>query len=116
VPGSYHYDVINHQLDILDLLYPNENDIPLFTKYSWMKDAKGVILISSVFNRSVKKYGSRGYRYILLEAGHVGQNICLAAAERNLSVRPMGGINEEYFENILSFDISRDRIIYALTF
>jgi SagB-type dehydrogenase family enzyme len=114
--GQYHFDVLGRALSTLpsDALTPA--DISSFTNYEWVHQAKGVILLSAVMNRSVQKYGSRGYRYILLEAGHAGQNICLAAAERKRAVRPIGGITETYFEDKLQLDVTAERIVYAIVF
>ena len=50
----------------------------------FVREANLIFFLSAIFNRSQKKYGPRGYRYILFEAGHVAQNLCLVAAEFNL--------------------------------
>jgi SagB-type dehydrogenase family enzyme len=112
--GNYHYDVRNHMLDVLhttEVIKPSV--ISRYTNSLWATQAHGAVIISAVFERSIDKYGSRGYRYILLEAGHVGQNICLAAAERELATRPMGGVNEDVFEETLQLDREQEQIVYA---
>ena len=40
------------------------------------------------------KYGERGIRFLLLEAGHLMQNLCLLSASLGVSTLPLGG----YFE------------------
>lgn len=114
--GQYHYCAHESALTKLPSRVVTKTDVAAFTPYSWVKDCHGVIIISAVMGRSIRKYGSRGYRYILLEAGHVGQNIALAATERNLSVRPMGGITETFFEDLLELDLSSERVVYAIVF
>jgi len=42
-------------------------------------DAPLMMIITSVPQRATAKYGARGYRMALLEAGHACQNLCLAA-------------------------------------
>jgi len=37
------------------------------------------------------KYGERGYRYVWLEAGHVGQNLYLIATALGLGAVAIGG-------------------------
>ena len=44
-----------------------------------------------MFWRTRFKYGLRGYRFALLEAGHVMQNAVLAAAALALPALPVGG-------------------------
>jgi nitroreductase len=46
---------------------------------SALRDAPLVLVISTVYARSEKKYGARGRRYAQLEAGHVAQNVLLQA-------------------------------------
>lgn len=45
--------------------------------------------------RLERKYGERGGRFLLLEAGHLMQNLCLLSASLGLSTVPLGG----YFES-----------------
>ena len=115
-PGSYHYNVARHQLE--DLYSPKltSQDIKIISPLPWVANIHGVFILSAVFDRTIAKYGSRGYRYILLEAGHVGQNICLAAAESGLSVRPLAAIDECACERILSLDSEKEQIVYAIAF
>jgi nitroreductase len=40
------------------------------------------------------KYGDRGGRFLLLEAGHLMQNLCLLSASLGLSTVPLGGALE----------------------
>jgi SagB-type dehydrogenase family enzyme len=50
-----------------------------------------VVLVSATFTRTMWKYGQRGYRYVWIEAGHVGQNIYLAAPALGLGAVSIGG-------------------------
>ena len=47
------------------------------------------------------KYANRAYRFCLLEAGHVAQNITLAAIEMGLATCEMGGVLDEAIRNEL---------------
>jgi SagB-type dehydrogenase family enzyme len=44
--------------------------------------------------RIAAKYGDRGGRFLLLEAGHLMQNLCLLSASLGLSTVPLGGALE----------------------
>ena len=50
------------------------------------------------------KYGQRGYRFALLEAGHVAQNAALVAAALRLSLLPYGGFYDARLDEILGLD------------
>ena len=43
-----------------------------------------------VFARSMEKYGERGYRFILLDAGHMSQNLYLAPEYLGLGAVALG--------------------------
>lgn len=57
--------------------------------------AAAAIFVVGRLDAPCVKYGERGYRYILLEAGHVGQNICLAASALAVPHVPVGGFDDE---------------------
>jgi SagB-type dehydrogenase family enzyme len=53
-----------------------------------------VVFISADLSRPTKKYGARGYRYALIEAGAAMQSAQLAATELGIPLRPIGGIDD----------------------
>jgi len=66
--GIYHYDSSSNSIE---LLYPIEDD-GLEPYLGYEKKQNGFIfLVSSVYYRSSWKYKNRGYRYCLLDAGHI---------------------------------------------
>lgn len=58
-------------------------------------NAPCIFFICGDIGRHIKKYGNRGYRYTLLEAGHAIQNMTLAATELGLSGVEYGGFCDE---------------------
>ena len=73
-----------------------------------------IFFVSAIFNRMQKKYGPRGYRYILLEAGHLAQNLCLMAAELKLGSLCMGGYYDSRLNNFLGFDGLTEAVVYSV--
>jgi SagB-type dehydrogenase family enzyme len=53
-----------------------------------------VIAISAVAARTTRKYGSRGVRYVHIEAGHAAQNILLMANALGLGGVPVGAFDD----------------------
>lgn len=45
--------------------------------------------------RVERKYGERAYRFLLLEAGHLLQNLCLLSTSLGLATVPLGGYLEQ---------------------
>jgi SagB-type dehydrogenase family enzyme len=60
------------------------------------------IVMAAVYERTTKKYGERGIRYVHMEAGHAAQNICLQATALNLGAVTVGAFYDEKVKLILS--------------
>jgi len=115
--GIYHYGIKDHALEPVILRLFSPEDILSFSpQQDWLKDTNGMICISGVFHRTVEKYGSRGYRYMLLEAGHVAQNMLLAGTEKKINMIPIGGVEENKIERALGFSSSKEKVMYTLFF
>ena len=78
--GIYHYVPL---ADGLEQVRGEAVPPPLVSYCSWASRGPprppSSCVLSAVCERSLSKYGDRGYRYLLLEAGHVAQNLVLAA-------------------------------------
>lgn len=110
--GIYHFNVKRNTLEfILDL---TDKQIPIFSAYSFALEASCVFFVTSVFSRTTSKYGERGYRYILLEAGHAGQNIMLAASAQGLVTCPIGGSYDVVIDNMLGLDGESESTVYVV--
>jgi len=59
------------------------------------------IVLTSVYDRTTRKYGDRGIRYVLIEIGHAGQNICLQATAMELGSVMIGAFHDEEVSSLL---------------
>jgi SagB-type dehydrogenase family enzyme len=99
-----------HSLEILS----QENS----TKGSIIKKwalAGSMIVITGVFERNIVKYGDRGYRHVLVEAGHIAQNFYLNAAAEDIAISGIGGYVDDDFHKLLDVDGIEESVIYILT-
>lgn len=113
-PGLYHYNVRSHLLEnILEKKFSPEEVDQMFS-YDWVKNSSGVFIMTAHFWRSQNKYGERGYRYILLEAGHIGQNIYLLSSALGLTCCALGGTKDIEIENLLDIDGYTESLAYAI--
>ena len=59
-------------------------------------------LFSTVYERTTKKYGERGIRYVHMEAGHAAQNVCLQAVSLNLGTVVVAAFKDKEVRKILN--------------
>lgn len=75
----------------------------------------GMVLgIFANWDRLIAKYGDRGYRFALLEAGHAAQNILLTCTASRLAAVPIGGFLGDEIE--IAFDATSvaQRVLYLI--
>ncbi|MDQ2855289.1 MAG: SagB/ThcOx family dehydrogenase [Acidobacteriota bacterium] len=112
--GIYHYNLRHHSLELLrEGRWFAEFDKVLISA-PFILNANLIFFLGAVFKRTQKKYGPRGYRYILLEAGHLAQNLCLVAAEQKLGSLCMGGYTDSRLNRFLGFDGISEAVVYSV--
>ncbi|MDH7598429.1 MAG: SagB/ThcOx family dehydrogenase [Sedimentisphaerales bacterium] len=78
----------------------------------FVADAAVVIAICAHFNKTCRKYGDRGYRYVYMEAGHMSQNIYLAATAMGLGSVAIGAFFDRHVNDLFSLDGVNSAVIY----
>jgi len=112
--GLYHYSPKNHVLETL-LIQKNVNEqIAKLVGQKWVSDAQTVFIITAVFGRTKAKYGDRGYRHILIEAGHLGQNIYLVATALGMKACAIGGFIDKKVNKLLDIDDENEAAVYII--
>jgi len=66
----------------------------------WMARAPVLFIITAEYRRITGKYGERGIRYVLIEVGHVGQNLFLQAEALGLGAGIVGAFHDSEVSNI----------------
>lgn len=111
---SHHYNV---KRNLLEELFEIENYAAIaeaITNQEWAEKSAALIILSAVFDRTRIKYGDRGYRYCLLEAGHIGQNIYLVSNAAGVKCCAVGGFCEQAINNHLELDGLSESAVYIL--
>jgi SagB-type dehydrogenase family enzyme len=106
--GVYHYRAIEN---VLDVVRPNIDPArvagaALPVEREMVGGAAALICLAGSFPRHERKYGEGGYRMLVAEAGHISQNLVLAATALGLSARPFGGV----FDGLLNDDLGLDGV------
>lgn len=68
----------------------------------WVNKAPLVIVFSAVYERTTKKYGERGIRYVHIETGSAVQNVYLQAVSLNLGTVTIGAFDDEEVKKIVN--------------
>jgi SagB-type dehydrogenase family enzyme len=108
-PGVYHFDVQEHALEFVKpLLEPDIDTLfaafPIHPDAVNLAQAAGIFFITTKFWRSRAKYGPRGYRYCLQEAGAACQNLSLMAVALGLAHVVLGGFYDDEVHAALEID------------
>ena len=112
--GVYHYSAIDHTLGLMTRT-PGATPAQLFAGQQWIEGAGFTILLVANFGRTMWKYPHpNAYRVVLMEAGHIGQNVALAAAGHGLSATPTAAVNDTVAQGLLGLDWVKQSLVYAL--
>ena len=60
------------------------------------------LVFTAVYQRTTRKYGDRGVRYVHMEAGHAAQNVCLQATAMGLGAVTIGAFHDEEVSRLLN--------------
>lgn len=111
-PGVYHYNVQEESLEcVRQGQFSAEFGRICFTEAMFSK-LPMLVIISGILKRSSLKYSERAYRFMVLEAGHVGQNLCLSATALGLGSLMLGGYLDEEIDKILGVDGVQETALY----
>lgn len=93
--GVYHYRADGHQIIQIMDQDPRVLLARAALSQMWMAGAPLQLVITAEYSRMTVKYGLRGNRYTLIEAGHIGQNIFLQAEALGLKAGIVGAFNDK---------------------
>jgi SagB-type dehydrogenase family enzyme len=92
--GVFHYDRAGHGLAELATQAERSNWLDLVPSLRQLSGGKVIWIVVGDVERVRAKYGARAERFLLLEAGHLMQNLCLVSTSLRLVTIPLGGFLE----------------------
>jgi SagB-type dehydrogenase family enzyme len=113
-PGLYHYNVIRGELEQLPSRAPDRILRDGFFWQEFVATAATAVLLVAVFERTVAKYGERGYRLVLLDAGHAAQNLLLVAEDLGLGAVAVAGFCDDALADDLAVDGVSEAVLHAV--
>jgi SagB-type dehydrogenase family enzyme len=100
--GIYHYEPRGHLLSLLTEGDLRDAVARAALGQMWMARAPVTMVITADYGRICVKYGERGVRYAMIEAGHVGQNIFLQAEALGLGAGIVGAFHDREVTRVMN--------------
>ncbi len=114
-PGFYHYSGYDHSLELIRGGAEAEPE-RMLAGQDWAAAMPAIILLVAHLERPMWKYqDANAYRVMLIEAGHIGQNIMLAATAHGLSACPTAALHHDTVCRNLGLTDVLHVPVYALT-
>jgi SagB-type dehydrogenase family enzyme len=102
--GLYHYNASEHHVRLVQAGDLTGAIGGALVQPGLAATASVILFITAMFERTTFKYRDRGYRFVLLEAGHLGQNVNLVAGALGLGVVNIGGFFDRDIDRLLRLD------------
>jgi SagB-type dehydrogenase family enzyme len=112
--GLYHYHPTHEHLRLLRRGDLSDAISGTLVQPHIVREASLMVFVTALFGRSTFKYGDRGYRFVLIEAGHVAQNLNLAATGLELGCINVGGFYDRKIDDFLDLDGLTHSTIYVV--
>lgn len=109
--GIYHYNIKEHQLEEIKTGDHSLDIAEAALGQLFAAEANVVFLWTAIFFRSKWKYNQRAYRYIYLDAGHIAQNLALAATAAGLGSCEIGALFDEMSNELVEVDGTEESTI-----
>ncbi len=107
-PALYRYEADNHQLSLIS------SQTTALTSQPFHQDTALLLLLVNDWTAQSRKYGDISYKLALLEAGHLAQNLALAATALSLCSIPLQFYFEHELNQQLGLTTSQASVCYAI--
>jgi SagB-type dehydrogenase family enzyme len=113
-PGLYHYLPLYHQLEYLATLdQPAQTISTSLSEQSWAAKADLIFYWSCVPHRAEWRYGISAHRVVLIDAGHITQNLYLACAALGLGTCAVAAYDQQICDALFELDGDDEFTVYA---
>lgn len=114
-PGLYHYDAPEAALQLLKAGELGPQTAAAALDQPMAETAAVVFIWTAIPERGKWKYLERAYRYIYLDAGHIAQNLYLAATALGLGCCAIGALYDDEVNRLVGVDGESETVVYMCT-
>ena len=110
-PGVYLYEPATHSFSLIQK-GDSRRDIAMASLgQMWMSYAPITLVITAEYSRIMGKYGQRGVRYAMIEAGHIGQNIFLQSQAIGLKAGIVGAFEDQKVIHVMGIKDTHEPLL-----
>lgn len=110
--GLYHYRVREHALELLEPGDLRERLTQAGMMQPVLNDCAVAFLWTAMIRRSRWKYRQRAWRYVYLDAGHIAENLALAAEALDFGCCLVGAFFDDAVNEMLGVNEEDETILY----
>jgi SagB-type dehydrogenase family enzyme len=110
--GIYHLNIVKNCLELIREEDLSRELASAALGQSMILQSVVTFIWTAIAGRSKWKYKERAYRYIYLDAGHIGQNLYLATAALELGCCTIGAFFDDEVNKILGIDGFKETAVY----
>jgi len=115
-PGLYRYLAFSNSLDTIDTSSGVSDAImSACLGQAFVRSSAVSFIWSAVIYRMAWRYSERAYRLVHLDAGHVCQNLYLAAGQIGCGACAIGAFDDQQIADVLGIDGEEEFILYCAT-
>jgi len=110
-PGVYLYDPGTHSFFLIQEGDMRRDIAMASLGQMWMSYAPITFVITVEYSRIMGKYGQRGVRYAMIEAGHIGQNIFLQSQSLGLEAGIVGAFADRKVIQVMGIKSTHEPLL-----
>ncbi len=107
----YHYEPANHAVSLIKEGDARRDMAIAALSQMWMAYAPLTLVITAEYSRIMGKYGHRGVRYAMIEAGHIGQNIFLQSQAMGLEAGIVGAFEDDKIIEVMGIKKTHEPLL-----
>lgn len=115
-PGVYVYNALRNQIKKINSI-PDIKISMLFGNQSWADEAAAICVLCADYKKMSWKYSDQSaFNSLLIESGHIAQNMMLCAASLSIGSVPTNAVDQVKLEKYFSLEFPRRVVLYAVAF
>jgi SagB-type dehydrogenase family enzyme len=115
-PGLYRYLAFSHQIVVVDLTPGmTARVMAACLGQAFVQSSAVTFIWSAIIYRMAWRYSERAYRLVHLDAGHVCQNLYLAAEQIGCGTCAIGAFDDQQMADALGIDGEEEFVLYCAT-